>query len=1134
MKITLLQRFFKTACLLAGLGLTTLSAEDSALAKGFASPPNSAKPHTWWHWMNGYVSAEGITKDLEAMKRSGIGGFQAFQIEFQMDPGPLKYLSDEWREMMKHTLKEASRLGLEVCYHQTAGWSSSGGPWITPEYSMQNVVWTEQQVDGGKPVNLDLPRPKDLRDNYFQDIAVLAFPTPESEKKGGKGFRVDNWRGKAGFERDNNIDRDTREVPAGDVIATASIIDLSGMMDAKGKLKWKAPAGDWTVIRFGHAVGGLRNRPAPREGRGNECDKMSKAAAAWHWKHTVQKVLDDAGPLGGKTLNNILIDSYETGQQNWTKGFEKDFQKRMGYDVLRHLPAVTGRVIGDMAYTERFLWDFRRVIADMWTENYFAYFAEMCHKNGLVLSCEPYGAPGNMDDYAVADVVDIPMGEWWARSTGGPFQSSAKMAASAAHTNGLRFVGAEAFTAGRMEAAFVNHPYYLKAQGDFYFCQGINRFIFHTYVHQPWDDDVLPGMTMGPWGFQNNRNNTWYEQGRAWNEYLARSQYLLQEGKFLADLCYYPGESAPSRSKNREDFDLPAPVGYDYDTISRGNLMKFTVEDGRLVLPGLMEYRLLVMPSGPVRPEVLEKVQALVKEGAHVVWAKPEGTPGLQNYPNADRIVKTAADLMWGASDGKAVKENAFGKGKVYWPAPLEPILSALGVQPDVEFRALQPQAPTLRLGNGYEWIHRKIGSADVYMVSNQQEVSRQVKAVFRVKEKVPQLWNAQTGGIRQAPIYKALDDGRTEVTLSLEPAESVFVVFQEQASGASIVDLRHNGKSLFDETAAEAQSLVVHKATYGAVDGEASEQSDVTDRVRARISNNSIDEVVKWSLVGKDPARGKAKELRVEYSLGEKRLTATAKENGTLKINTDVEIVGAPAEAATLSVAEGGTVLSAWESGEYELAYSDGKTESIKVSEVPEAIDLSTDWRLQCPKKWGPAEVKLDELVSWPKHSNPALKYFSGTGVYSKRFDVPADRLSEGNSIELDLGDVQILAEVILNGKNLGILWKPPYKADVSGVLREKDNQLEIRVTNLWANRMIGDEQYPVVEKYIDGKKPGESLVEAIPTWLKKRGEARPETKRKTFSTNRFYTKGSPLLESGLIGPVQLRFAVRQDIAVK
>ncbi|WP_168441993.1 glycosyl hydrolase [Pontiella desulfatans] len=1104
-----------------------------SLENNFLAPPDTAKPHTWWHWMNGYVSAEGITKDLEAMKRVGIGGFQAFQIERGMDQGPIKYLSKEWRELMTHTLQEADRLGLEMCYHQTAGWSSSGGPWITPEYAMQDVVWTELQVAGPTSVEINLETPKNLRDNYFQDIAVLAFPTPDSERNGKDGFRVDNWKSKAGYERDNKITPDTRKVESGDLIDAASIIDLSDKMNDDGRLKWKAPNGDWTIIRFGHAVCGLRNRPAPKEGRGNECDKMSKAAAAWHWKHTVQKVIDDAGPLVGKSFNNVLIDSYETGQQNWTKGFENDFRRRMGYDMIKLLPAVTGRVVNDLDFTERFLWDFRRVIADMWTENYFGHFAEMCHKNGLVLSCEPYGKPGNMDDFAVADVVDIPMGEWWARSAGGPFISSSKMAASAAHTNGRRFVGAEAFTAGRMEAAFVNHPYALKAQGDYFFCQGINRYIFHTFVHQPWGDDALPGMTMAVWGFQNNRNNTWYEQGRAWNEYLARSQYLLQEGKFQADLCYYPGESAPQTTSVREEMKPPAPAGYDYDTISRNNLMQLTVKDGRLVLPGRMEYRLLIMPDGPVRPEVLKKVEQLLGDGAHVVWEKPEGAPGLQDFPNADRFVKKAADQLWRDCDGANLKEIAYKKGKIYWPGPLDLILSSMGILPDVEFRSVQAIAPTLIKSSGYEWFHRKIGDADVYLVSNQQETPRQVEVLLRDKGRIPQLWNAQTGKIRQAPVYQSTEDGRTLVKLFLEPAGAVFVVFNEKAEAPSVVDLLHNGKTPFHGKASESASLVIHKATYGAINGNADEQKDVTEKVRSHIVNNSVEEEVKWSLVGDDPARGKVKELRVDYSIGNGRFTAMAKEKETLRINCDVEVLPAPPEPATLTISKAETVLSAWEAGSYELVYSDGKRKTVTVSAVPEPVDLSSDWNLNCPEGWGPAKVKLDKLISWTEHSDPELNYFSGTGVYGKRFDVPGDRLAEEYAVCLDLGDVQVFAEVILNGKNLGVLWKPPYKLDVSGLLNAKDNRLEVRVTNLWVNRMIGDEQHPALENYLPGKKPGEVLVEAIPGWLKN-GTPRPSTERKTFTTCRFYTKDSPLIASGLIGPVQLHFGVRKVVPWK
>lgn len=1119
--------------LLAAVATNLAAAEP--LRENFQSPPNSAKPHTWWHWMNGYVTAEGITKDLEAMQRAGVGGFQAFQIEFGMDAGPVKYLSSQWRELMTHSIQEAERLGLEVCFHNCAGWSSSGGPWITPEYAMQEVVWTQQQVQqqvsGAKKVDVKLPRPKNLRDDYFRDIAVLAFPTPKSERGDKTGFRIDNWKAKAGYERDNDIQADTRKVDSGDLIELNSIIDLTEKMDASGRLRWNAPKGDWTIVRFGHAVCGLRNRPAPKEGRGNECDKMSKAAAQWHWKNTVQKVIDDAGPLTGKSFNSVLIDSYETGQQNWTNGFDDEFQRRMGYDVIKHLPAVTGRVINDLEYTERFLWDFRRVVADLWTENYYGHFAKMCHENGLLLACEPYGLPGNLDNFQVADRSDIPMGEWWARKSSGLHNSSSKMAASAAHTNGRRFVGAEAFTAGRAEAAFVNHPYVLKAQGDYFFCKGINRFYFHSFVHQPWGDDVLPGMTMAVWGFQNHRNNTWYEQGRAWNEYLARSQYMLQEGTFQADLCYYPGENAPQVAALREGMKPAVPAGYDYDTISKNNLMKLTVEDGYVVLPGLMKYRLLVMPEGPVRLDVLEHIQGLVKAGAHVVWAKPQLTPGLQNYPKADQVVRAAADRMWGDCDGKTVTEASFGEGKIYWTDSLSEILASMDVLPDVEFQSAQPIAPTLYEGNGYAWIHRKIESADVYLISNQQDVARQVEVVCRVTDRAPQLWNAETGSVEPAPIYQSTQDGRTLVRLFLEPAESVFVVFDEQAKTPSVVDVLHNGKTPFTTSKKDSQVLEIHKAVYGDLNGDSSRQVEVTKALKKRVSSHSLRVNVDNKLAGRDPASGTKKQLRVVYSLGDKKSTILVDENEMLNLGSETEIVAATPEPAVLSKSEKGSVLTAMETGDYELVYSDGSRRSVQISSIPKPVDLSRDWNLNGPDGWGPSQIELEQLISWADHSDPDLKYFSGTAVYTKQFDVPADRLGDDHAVTLDLGEVQVMADVILNGKNLGIQWKPPFKIDATGLLKGKNNQLEVRVTNLWVNRMIGDEQHPATDRYIPGRKPQENLIEKIPGWLKS-GKPRPATERKSFTTARFYDQDSSLVESGLIGPVQLHFGIRKTIS--
>ena len=158
-------------------------ADDSdPLAAGFKNPPASAKPHTWWHMMDGNITREGITADLEAMKRAGIGGAQSFTVALGIPKGPADYNSPLWHQLMVWAAKEAKRLGLDFCIHNCAGWSSSGGPWITPENGMQVIAWSSAAVHGPAHVSIDMPQPKPpavaRAYPYYRDIAVFAFRTP--------------------------------------------------------------------------------------------------------------------------------------------------------------------------------------------------------------------------------------------------------------------------------------------------------------------------------------------------------------------------------------------------------------------------------------------------------------------------------------------------------------------------------------------------------------------------------------------------------------------------------------------------------------------------------------------------------------------------------------------------------------------------------------------------------------------------------------------------------------------------------------------------------------------------------------------------------------------------------------------
>jgi len=956
-----MSKILRTVALLACS--VALAADNSnQIEQNFISPPDSAKPHTWWHWMNGTVTKQGITADLEAMKRVGIGGFTAFHIS-RAAPGDVKYMSPVWHEMMTYTFDEANRLGLDVYVHNCAGWSSSGGPWITPEYAMQKVVWSEKQIDGPQKFSAQLEQPKTNK-NYYRDIAVLAFPTPAGEYN-GKGFRISGWEAKAGF---TDIDKDANNFQAGesDIIPMGKIIVLTAKMDSTGKLNWDAPAGKWTIIRFGYTPTGTTNKPAPPEGEGLECDKLSKDAAAFHWENSVQKFIDDAGELKGKTFKSVLIDSYEVKCQNWTHKFAAEFKNHTGYDITNYLPVLTGRVVASQEFSERFLWDFRKVIADMFTENYFGYFETMCHKNGLLMSLEPYG-DGNFNEFDAASKGDIMMGEFWATDANGfiKYDYTTKLAASSAHTYGKKYVGAESFTSGKMNAAFVQYPYKLKARGDYFYCQGLNRVIFHTYVHQPWTN-ALPGMTMTRYGMQFNRNNTWFEKSTSWVEYLTRCQYLLQEGQFAADLCFLTSEEPLVKPTLRGKMSPKPPFGYDYDYCTVENLMRMKVKDGLVCLPSGMSYKVLVLPSGNMRPAILKQIAKLVKDGAVVYGDKSEKSPSLVNYPACDNEIKKLADELW---DG----------GKIASDKSLAEFLLSKNILPDFAFEG-GINASTQFSETGIEYIHRKFDGADIYFVSNQHYESQSILATFRVSHKLPEIWHPDTGKIEEAAAYSFTNDGRMVVPMNLDPAGSCFVVFRKTVDA--------------EKKAAESAKFTT--------------------------------------------------------------------------------------------------------------------------------INLDGKWTLRFPNGWGaPEQVELEKLIDWTASDNYDIKHFSGTAVYVKDFEFNA----LGKQVFLDLGTVNVIAEVKLNGKNLGILWKQPFKIEITDAVKTGTNHLEIEVTNTWANRLIGDEKYP--DDRVWKKNPKKSWEDhvIIPQWLTE-GKQRPATERKTFATWSWYTADSPLLPAGMTGPVCITYS--------
>ncbi|HVP12969.1 MAG TPA: glycosyl hydrolase [Phycisphaerae bacterium] len=1061
------------------------------LAKGFQTPPDSAKPHTWWHWMNGNITREGITADLEAMKRAGLGGAQIFNVSENIPEGSVAIMSPEWRELVKYAAKEANRLGLELCMHNCSGWSSSGGPWIKPEFAMQMVVISETHAEGPARFSTALPQPATRR-NFYQDIAVLAFPTPQDNSR-----RIKDIKPKAGYEPRYGQHPALDVFPPESIVKRDNIVDLTSKLAADGHLSWDVPSGDWTILRIGYTPTGAENSPSPKSGRGLECDKLSRAGLDAHWAGMMGPVVHDLGPLAGKTLKNCLIDSYEMGGQNWTPRFREEFIKRRGYDPLLLLPVLTGRVIDSGEVSERFLWDLRRTIADLFADNYYGYFAELCHRNGLMASIEPYDGP--FECLLVGKPADIPMGEFW---VGGGESNSCKLAASVAHIYGQKIIGAESFTAEPNRGRWQNHPFSLKAVGDLMYTTGINRYIIHRYAHQPWLDK-FPGMTMGQWGTHFERTVTWWKQSPAWLEYLTRCQYLLQQGLFVADVCYFAGETAPQDAPHNPTLKAK---GYDYDACNADILLnRTTVKDGRLVLADGMSYRLLVLPDTPfMTARLLTKVRDLIQQGATVIGSKPTRSPSLADYPNGDATVQKLADEVWGDCDGKNVKEHAFGKGRVMWGKSPEEVLVGQGIIADCVFTAA-PAKPKMA------WIHRRADSDDLYFVSNQRPRSEDVQCTFRVSGKVPELWHADTGLMEQAPIWSE-KDGRTTLPIHFDPAGSVFVVFQKAAGKADHITAVNPPTAATTEPA--LPRIEIRKAMYEAIDGAGG--TDVTAKVAALVEEGEFSIPANNQTFG-DPTYNHLKRLRVEYTLNGQPMTGTAEENGTLELAGSLGSVGMP--PWRLAALEPGKLsLQTFQPGVFEFQTASGRTAKAEVKSVPAPVEIAGPWTVRFPPDWGaPASITLDKLISWTSHDDVGVRYFSGTAEYENEFEVPPALMESGKRLYLDLGQVNVIAEVSLNGRDLGVWWKPPFAADITNIAKPGKNALKVRVTNLWVNRLVGDEQHPD-----DCEWNGVSL-KSWPQWLVE-NRPRPVKERLTFTTWKHYTRNSTPLESGLLGPVLLR----------
>lgn len=1005
---------------------------NSSLKKSFLNPPDSSKPGVYWYFMDGNLSREEMTKDLESMKEAGISNLVFLEVGIGVPRGPVDFMSEEWQDLYVHAVREAERLGIKILLGAGPGWCGSGGPWVKPDESMQHLVFSETEISGGKKVDVELPVPEQrsttwhkMSDPYYEDIAVYAIPNSAVPV-------ISDINEKALYERDPFSSKpkvkpflpalaNYVEPGSDSLLSHSEIINVTRYLQNDGRFIWDAPQGNWTIIRMGKRVTGASSRPAPEPAIGLESNKMDTIAFRNHLSHYTDILLKKTEPRKKEVgWTGFHIDSWESGAQNWTDGIEEEFNKRRGYNPEPYFLAYTGRAVESVEITERFLWDLRQTCKELILENHAEFAKKYAHKNGLELTIEPYdmNPAGDLDLGAIADVI---MAEFWSNGFGFETSYAVLQATSIAHVKGDAVVAAEVFTSQPTEA-WQLYPGNMKNQSDWALAHGINRFVYHTFAHKPLGDEHRPGMTMGRYGVHWDRGQTWWPMVGDYHKYISRCSHMMQQGQAVSDILYLTPEGAPmvftppadAMVKNEM---IPDKKGYGFDACSPKFLMeRATVENGKIVFPGATSYEIMVLPNfETMTPELLKKITSLVEQGAKIIGNPPSKSPSLVNYPHCDTEVKNLAEKLWGAIEviedeekpsthpnlprveglesnkesrvalvdtssesplggfrGSVSKltESKFGEGKIYFGGNL----NTDDLYPTYESTAelltyLKIEEDFKSENNSIRFGHRKTDELDIYFVANRTNDFQKTTCTFRAVGQ-PELWIGTTGATRKLTSF-TVENGLTTIPMEFFPHESFIVTF-------------------------------------------------------------------------------------------------SGKDEKPTNLDSNFPVIS---EVKTLD-------------GAWEVSFN--------------------------PKFGGPETIVFNTLQDWTTHDLREIQYYSGIAIYKKAFSIEK---SIESPLFIDLGVVNDMARLKLNGKDLGVIWCAPWRLDISKFLKVGENKLEIEIANRWVNRLLGDRQEPDANvrtvKFENGLMGGEEYT----------------TGRYTFTTKQSMSafKFTEPLSSGLLGPVRI-----------
>jgi hypothetical protein len=1121
------------------------SADPESIVGEFLRPPDNARPWVYWYFMDGHLTREGMDADLAAMKRAGLGGGIYLEVGIGLEPGPVEFMSEPWQALLGHAFEEADRLGLEIALAAGPGWCGAGGPWVKPDQSMQHLVASRTVVQGPAAFDAVLPQPAPrtpffgvntlspellkMWKEFYRDEFVLAFPTPAAgasipdvdEKvlylRGSYSSQIPGPFTKrpwvrpflpsgAGYE----------DAPSERCVESSKVVDLTGKLTADGRLAWTVPPGSWTIMRFGRTLTGQTTRPSPKPGLGLESDKFSTAAMDAHFDAYIASLLKKTGAPqhAGRGLVALHFDSWEMSSQNWSPRFRQEFKRRRGYDPLVYLPTYSGLVVDSPEISERFLWDIRQTANELVCENQALRLREHGKRYGLYLELEPYDLNPSAD-LDLGATADVPMAEFWTKTANPPpTDFSLAEATSVGHTLGRKIIGAEAFTAA-MEERGHQHPASMKAQGDWAFSQGINKFFIHRFQDQPWLDR-FPGMTMGTnggYGVHWDRTQTWWDFVPAYHLYLTRCQQMLRRGLFIADILYLNPEGAPSvffppRSAFRAGL-FPDRRGYNFDGCAPETLItRASAKDGRIVFPDGMSYCVLVLPRvETMTPRLLNKIVELVEDGATVMGAPPQKSPSLSSYPECDRQLRDLAAKLWPVGDMQP--DRRVGKGRVVFDAgekrgavsnPLAEAkwiwsAQASAVGDDLyferEFTVEQPRnietaVVTITADKSHELSlnGRFILSGFAEQRAKRVDIGsllRHGTNQLKVLVKKNKAESGNSGLIASLVIgYRNGDKVSISTdhqwTCSATESGSQLPAAELGAFNMppwNLSDLSIEQDDIYPSYAATADLLTKMGVE---VDFEADAPLRYIHRMDGAtdfyfIANGESQQqtaTCRFRVTGRQPEWWDA-------LTGERRDLPQFSQSAS---HTEIPI--------RLEPFESGFVVFRKPAGQSSFAGN------VNFPALHTLATLSGPWQVGFDRKWGgPEQVIFSKLEDWSQRPEAGIRNYSGKATYKTTFD--CGPLDPGMRVFLSLGRVANIASIKLNDRELGVAWCEPWRIAIpEDVLRSTGNKLDIVVANLWTNRLIAD-------------------------------SGLPEAQRLTWTTSNPFHPGDALLESGLLGPVTL-----------